>query len=77
MWEHPTNAGLGKRDAIGAWLMCLAIAARVFQLTGRGEPRQRGCARGIDQPRPDRYGGDRPRPSPGEMLKCPTTPADP
>ena len=77
MWEHPTNAGLGKRDAIGAWLMCLAIAARVFQLTGRGGPRQPGCVRGIDQPRPDRYGGDRPRPSPGEMLKCPTTPADP
>jgi hypothetical protein len=32
MWEHPTHAGLGKHDAIGAWLMCLAIALGCFSL---------------------------------------------
>ena len=32
MWEHPTNAGLGDHDAIGAWLMCLAIALGCFLL---------------------------------------------
>jgi hypothetical protein len=30
MWEHSTDAGLGTRDMIGAWLVCLAIAIGCF-----------------------------------------------
>ena len=41
MWEHPTNAGLGKRDAIGAWLMCLAIALGCFSLLAAAGPDSR------------------------------------
>jgi hypothetical protein len=38
MWEHPTNAGLGDHDAIGAWLMCLAIAFGCFSLLAAASP---------------------------------------
>jgi hypothetical protein len=30
MWERPSKAGFGARDAIGAWLVCLAIALGCF-----------------------------------------------
>ena len=30
MWYHPASYVLGKRDVIGAWLICLAIAAIFF-----------------------------------------------
>ena len=30
MSEHHSNAGLGTRDTIGAWLVCLAIAIGCF-----------------------------------------------
>ena len=30
MWYHPNAFLLGKRDAIGAWLICLALAMAFF-----------------------------------------------
>ena len=38
MWGHPTSAALGTRDAIGAWLMCLAIALGCFSLLAAASP---------------------------------------
>jgi hypothetical protein len=30
MWYHPAAFFLGKRDVIGAWLICLALAMAFF-----------------------------------------------
>ncbi len=30
MWYHPTAFAVGVRDVIGAWLVCLAVAAVFF-----------------------------------------------
>jgi hypothetical protein len=30
MWYHPNAFLLGKRDVIGAWLICLALAMSFF-----------------------------------------------
>jgi hypothetical protein len=30
MWYYPSVFALGKRDVIGAWLMCLVVAAVFF-----------------------------------------------
>jgi hypothetical protein len=30
MWYHPADFFLGKRDVIGAWLVCLVVAAVCF-----------------------------------------------
>jgi len=30
MWYHPASYALGRRDVIGAWLICLMIAAMLF-----------------------------------------------
>jgi hypothetical protein len=30
MWHYPADFVLGKRDVIGAWLVCLVIAAACF-----------------------------------------------
>jgi hypothetical protein len=30
MWYHPTAFTLGKRDVIGAWLLCLVAVALFF-----------------------------------------------
>jgi hypothetical protein len=30
MWYHPAAFALGKRDVIGAWIVCLAIAVPFF-----------------------------------------------
>lgn len=30
MWYDPVAFGLGKRDVIGAWIVCLAVAAACF-----------------------------------------------
>jgi len=38
MWEHPTNSGLGMRDAIGTWLTYLAIALGCFSLLAAASP---------------------------------------
>ena len=32
MWYHPSAFLVGKRDVIGAWLVCLAVAAACFGL---------------------------------------------
>jgi len=32
MWYHPPDFCLGPRDAIGAWLVCFAVAAACFGL---------------------------------------------
>ena len=30
MWYHPAALAVGIRDVIGAWLVCLAVAAAFF-----------------------------------------------
>jgi hypothetical protein len=30
MWYHPAAFYLGKRDVVGAWLICLALAVAFF-----------------------------------------------
>jgi hypothetical protein len=30
MWYHPAAFTLGKGDVIGAWILCLTVAALVF-----------------------------------------------
>ena len=30
MWYHPAAFTLGKRDVIGAWIICLAVVAVFF-----------------------------------------------
>jgi hypothetical protein len=32
MWDHPAAFALGTRDVIGAWLVCLGLAAVCFAL---------------------------------------------
>jgi hypothetical protein len=32
MWYYPADFVLGKRDVVGAWLVCLVIAAACFGL---------------------------------------------
>jgi hypothetical protein len=52
MWEHPTSAGLGERDAIGAWLMCLAIALGCFSLLAAASPESGGAPAALINPGP-------------------------
>ena len=52
MWEHPTNAGLGRRDAIGGWLMCLAIAVGCFSLLAAASPERGGEPAALINPGP-------------------------
>jgi hypothetical protein len=33
MWYHPAAFVLGKRDVMGAWLVCLGVAAMCFGST--------------------------------------------
>jgi hypothetical protein len=35
MWYHPAAFFLGKRDVIGAWLICLALVMAFFGYPGR------------------------------------------
>jgi hypothetical protein len=30
MWYHPADFLVGKRDVIGAWVVCLAVAVAFF-----------------------------------------------
>ena len=81
MWEHPPALGPAIREVIGAWLVCLVVAAGCFTLLAAAAPVPDGPA-SIDRPRPGRYGGrrrsrSRRSSSTREMLKCRTTPADP
>jgi hypothetical protein len=32
MWDNPVGFALGTRDVIGAWLVCLGLAAVCFAL---------------------------------------------
>jgi hypothetical protein len=52
MWEQPTNAGLADRDAIGAWLMCLAIAVGCFSLLAAASPGSGGAPAALINPDP-------------------------
>ncbi len=38
MWDHPAAFALGKRDVIGAWLVCLAVAAGSLVLLAAAAP---------------------------------------
>jgi len=51
MWYHPAAFAVGKRDMIGAWLVCLVVdMPRFIDVLSR---RSLGRA-GLDKARPDR-----------------------
>ncbi len=52
MWEHPITCGLGKRDVIGAWVVCLAIAVGCFGLLAAASPDGRGMPTALINPGP-------------------------
>jgi hypothetical protein len=50
MWDHPAAFALGKRDLIGAWLVCLAFGAACFVLLAAASPEPGGSSAALIDP---------------------------
>jgi hypothetical protein len=50
MWDHPAACALGRRDVIGAWLVCLALAAGCLALPPLVSALDRGAAPALINP---------------------------
>ncbi len=45
MWKHPSAPGPALREVIGAWLVCLVVAAGCFTLLAAAAPVPDGPAK--------------------------------
>ena len=52
MCEHPSNAALGTRDTISAWLVCLAIAIGCFSFLAAASRDSGGAPAALINPGP-------------------------
>jgi hypothetical protein len=52
MSDHSAAFASGKRDVIGAWLVCLAVAAGCFGLLAATAPEPRGSPAALINPGP-------------------------
>ena len=52
MWEHPVTFEFGARDAIGAWLVCLAIAIGCFSFLAAASRDSGGAPAALINPGP-------------------------
>jgi hypothetical protein len=52
MWKHPSAPGPAVREVIGAWLVCLVVAAGCFTLLAAAAPVPNGPAKALIGPGP-------------------------